>query len=258
MDEGAAGGVGRMSLSDMKIEPLEVNGIKYSVKIHYEKRDNCAVSIRKKAINIRIPSFLGREESSRQLIMMKRWAINKLRENPEKFKPDIQKEYKNGDMLTVGQEEYTLEIELKDKQGSSARIKGKAIQLVISSNLSKEMQSEHISTLLSRCIAKKRIPELKERIDELNKMHFNQPLGRIFFKYNKSNWGSCSSAGNINISTRLLFAPKDVLEYVCVHELAHLIERNHSEKFWSLVEDAIPDYKEKIKWLKENGDKCRF
>ena len=241
-----------MNLSDMKVETLEVNGIKYPVKIHYEKRDNCAVSIRKKAINIRIPSFLGREERSGQLIKLKRWAIDKLRENPEKFKPEIHIEYKNGDILTVDDVEYTLKIELKDKQGSSARVEGKAIQLAISSNLSKEMQNKHISTLLSRCIAKKRIPELKGRIDELNKMHFNQPLGRIFFKHNKSNWGSCSTLGNINISTRLLFAPKDVLEYVCAHELAHLIERNHSERFWRLVEKAVPDYKGKIKWLKEN------
>jgi len=50
----------------------------------------------------------------------------------------------------------------------------------------------------------------------------------------------------------------DVLDYICVHELAHLIEHNHSDRFWSLVERAMPDYKEKEKWLKENRDKCYF
>ena len=71
-------------------------------------------------------------------------------------------------------------------------------------------------------------------------------------------WGSCSEKGNINISTRLLFAPEDVLEYVCIHELAHLIEQNHSEKFWQLVKNAMPNYQEKRKWLKENGDSICF
>jgi len=240
----------------MDVETLEINGIKRPIKIHYEKRNNCRVSIRKKAINIRIPYFLSEEERHRQLTDLKQWAINQLKDNPERFKPEAQKEYKDGDTIAVGDNEYILKIGFKDKLGSSARIEGSAIQLSISSNLSKETHNNHISTLLSRCIAKKRIPELKERIYELNKNHFNQPLNKIFFKHNKSNWGSCSSAGNINISTRLLFAPDDVLEYVCVHELAHLIELNHSKNFWRLVEKAIPDYKKKIKWLKENGDKC--
>ncbi len=242
----------------MDVETLEINGIKRPVKIHYEKRNDCRVSIRKKTINIRIPSFLSEEERHRQLTNLKQWAINQLKDNPERFKPEAQKEYRDGDTIAVGDDEYVLKIGFKDKLGSSARIEGSTIRLSISSNLSKETYNNHISTLLSRCIAKNRIPELKEMIDKLNKNHFNQPLNKIFFKHNKSNWGSCSSAGNINISTRLLFAPDDVLEYVCVHELAHLIEPNHSKNFWRLVEKAIPDYKKKIKWLKENGDKCRF
>jgi len=242
----------------MDVETLEINGIKRLIKIHYEERNDCRVTIRKETINIRISSFLDEEERHRQLRNLKQLAIDRLKENPERFKPDVQKEYKDGDTIVVGNDKYALKIGFKDKQGSSARIDGSVIQLLISSNLSKETQNKHVSTLLSRIIAQKRIPELKERISELNKNHFNQPLNKIFFKHNKSNWGSCSEAGNINISTRLLFAPDDVLEYVCVHELAHPIEPNHSNNFWKLVEKAIPDYKEKIKWLKENGDKCRF
>ena len=77
-------------------------------------------------------------------------------------------------------------------------------------------------------------------------------------KYNHSNWGSCSSKGNINLSTRLLFAPDDVIDYVIIHELAHRIEMNHSPRFWKLVSDAMPDYKEKEKWLKVHGGKLGF
>jgi len=151
-----------------------------------------------------------------------------------------------------------LKLQFAEKAGSSARIEGNAILLSISANLPKETQTSHISALLSRCIASKRLPALKEKMQALNQQHFNLPLNKIFFKHNKSNWGSCSARGNINISTRLLFAPEDVLEYVCIHELAHLKEQNHSESFWSLVENAMPAYKEKVAWLKENGDGCVF
>jgi len=242
----------------MKTENLEVNGNQYLVKIHYENRKNSSVSIRRTNINIRIPSFLDRNEKARELFSMKMWAKKKLLENPKRFKPIPQKEYKDGDKLFVGDEEYTLKIEFKDKRNSSARLQGRTIYLSISSNLSKKQQNEHISSLISRCIGQKRLPKLQQKIEELNEKHFQQNLGKIFFKYNKSNWGSCSHAGNINISTRLLFAPDDILEYVCIHELAHLIEHNHSKRFWALVTQAIPDYKTKETWLKEKGDLCRF
>ena len=77
-------------------------------------------------------------------------------------------------------------------------------------------------------------------------------------KYNKTNWGSRSTKNNINISTRLLFAPKDVQEYVFIHELAHFFEMNHSKRFWDIVGKIMPDYKEKERWLKINNAKCDF
>lgn len=242
----------------METEILEIDGGKYPVKIYYERRSNSRVSIRRTTINIRIPSFLEDKEKNEQLEKMKNWAKGKIIENPEKFRPKQQKEYEDSDIVKINDEEFILRIEFKDKKSSSARLAGNTIKLSISNNLSKEDQNTHISSLISRCIADKRLPKLQEKIYKLNKTHFNQKINRIFFKHNRSNWGSCSNAGNINISTRLLFAPDDILEYVCIHELAHLIEQNHSNKFWALVEKTMPDYKEKERWLKENGKLCEF
>ena len=115
----------------METEILEVNGIDYLVKIHYENRSNSRVSIRRTAINIRIPSFLSREEKANQLSKMKTWAKNKIMKNPEKFRPKPQKEYKNGDILKIGDEEFTLRIEFKEKKGSSARHVGNTIKLSV-------------------------------------------------------------------------------------------------------------------------------
>ena len=222
----------------MRTDPIEINGYKFLVKIHYEIRKNSTASISPKAVNIRIPLNMNREDQFRQLLKMKSWAIKKLGEDFDKFKPKLQKQYNDGDIISIGN--------------------ANNIHLIISSNLSEERKRKHISTLLSRCIARTRLPKLQHKIDELNKLYFNQKMNKVFFKYNKSNWGSCSEDGNINMSTRLLFAPDDILEYVCIHELAHLIEHNHSDRFWKLVENAMPNYKEKINWLKENGHTCSF
>jgi len=65
----------------------------------------------------------------------------------------------------------------------------------------------------------------------------------------KSRWGSCSSKGNLNFSWRLMLADEREIDYVVVHELAHLREMNHSPRFWAVVEAALPDYKERKKSL---------
>jgi len=237
---------------------LEVNGVLYPVKVHYDRRPHCTVTVRQGGINIRIPSSRNRKERSKKLSELKRLVAEKISKDPGRFKHIAQRSYNDGDRLVVGDDEYTLHISYKDKKSSSAVIEGNTIRLLISLNLSPGMRNDHISTLISRCVAQRRIDELRKKVAELNRLHFNQPLKKISFKHNRSNWGSCSRAGNINISTRLLFAPDDVLEYVCVHELAHLIEPNHSSRFWGLVKSAMPDYREKIKWLKENGNRCDF
>jgi predicted metal-dependent hydrolase len=66
-------------------------------------------------------------------------------------------------------------------------------------------------------------------------------------------WGSCSPNGNVNFSWRLVMAPLEIIDYVVVHELAHLLRHDHSGIFWSKVEAILPDYKLRRKWLKDNG-----
>lgn len=67
----------------------------------------------------------------------------------------------------------------------------------------------------------------------------------------KSRWGSCNSKGTIHFTYRLWFAPEPLRDYVVVHELAHLIEMNHSERFWKQVERVMPDYRKRRLLLKE-------
>lgn len=80
------------------------------------------------------------------------------------------------------------------------------------------------------------------------------------FVYNKitiknlvSRWGSCSTKGNLNFNCLLMLTPDYVIDYIVVHELCHLREMNHSEKFWAEVEKIMPDYQRSELWLKQNG-----
>jgi predicted metal-dependent hydrolase len=75
----------------------------------------------------------------------------------------------------------------------------------------------------------------------------------IRIKRMKSRWGSCGPHNDLNINLLLAFAPDSVLEYVVVHELCHIRERNHAPAFWQLVARHLPDYTQQRRWLKANG-----
>lgn len=76
---------------------------------------------------------------------------------------------------------------------------------------------------------------------------------RITLRDTRSRWGSCSNQGGLMYSWRLILAPADVLRYVAAHEVAHLVEMNHSPRFWSTVESVFPDFNTPRRWLRENG-----
>ena len=76
---------------------------------------------------------------------------------------------------------------------------------------------------------------------------------RISVRDTRSRWGSCSSTGRLSFSWRLILAPRHVLDYVCAHEAAHLVEMNHSGRFWALCDGLVEDMNMSRTWLKRNG-----
>lgn len=78
-------------------------------------------------------------------------------------------------------------------------------------------------------------------------------INKITIKNIKTQWGSCSSKNNLNYNYKLFMAPKEVVDYVIAHEVAHLKHKHHKKSFWDLVEQLYPNYKVYRKWLKTNG-----
>ncbi len=85
------------------------------------------------------------------------------------------------------------------------------------------------------------------------------PIPPITLRDPKTRWGSCSLRKTLSLSWRLILAPPDVLDYVAAHEVSHLLEMNHSARFWALVEGILPRYRRQEAWLKKHGrDLHRF
>lgn len=93
---------------------------------------------------------------------------------------------------------------------------------------------------------------IQERVDMFARKN-GFTYKRIRITRAKTRWGSCGPQGSLNFTYRLVMAPLEIIDYVVIHELVHLKVRSHSKTFWSDVEKLMPDYRYRIKWLKDNG-----
>ena len=116
-------------------------------------------------------------------------------------------------------------------------------------------------------------PELfKEKTDKRHKdealrifservAHWSATMGvsynSVRIKDQKSLWGSCSAKGNLNFNWRVIHAPPEVLDYLVIHELSHLLEMNHSSRFWGHVAAWSPDYRSHRRWLRDNSARLK-
>jgi predicted metal-dependent hydrolase len=113
---------------------------------------------------------------------------------------------------------------------------------------------ERVSALVRREISRELLPQLKARVELLNQRHFQASIPKITLRDNLTRWGSCAPDGAISLNFKLLFMPEEVLDYVIIHELAHTRYRSHGPRFWAVVEKALPDHRQRRRWLKDNGN----
>ena len=81
----------------------------------------------------------------------------------------------------------------------------------------------------------------KNRLEFFN-LHYKYKIGRVSIRNQKSRWGSCSRAGNLNFNYRIAIISSQLADYIIVHELCHIGQFNHSKKFWDLVGETMPNY----------------
>lgn len=103
-----------------------------------------------------------------------------------------------------------------------------------------------------RELADRALQDIPQRVRRFS-AQMGVTYGKITIRNQTTRWGSCSSSGNLNFNCLLMLAPEEIRDYVVVHELAHRRHMDHSDAFWQEVMRVLPDYKDRVKWLKENG-----
>ena len=238
---------------------LVYEGVTVPIKVRKERRRNIRYSITGKSINVLIPKGIVLQSIDNILAEVEQWARAEFTKNPSllnRFRVIV---YQNGEFIRVFGKDFKLLIFEENRKGLSGKVvENQYIELRVPKGADQNLLHKAIGQLLSRVLSDFFHKDIVKRVQHYNQTYFQEKIESIRLKNNQSNWGSCSSKKNINLSSRLLFAPTEVLDYVIVHELAHLKEMNHSSRFWKIVRDVMPDYEDKEDWLKEYGHTLKF
>lgn len=237
---------------------VKVGTLDVPVKMIKEKRDSVRIYLGKEEVLIRMPNWLSAEKEAYHRQRLIQWMHDLAQSKEGAFSKYQNADYTTGDTIRFGGQQYTLLIHEKPIKQSTGQLIDAQIVLQLSSLMDARQRSKAIRTLLNKIMARAYLPQIQARVAVLNERFFKQRVRAVELKYLHARWGSCAVDGVLCFSTRLFFAPEDVIDYVIIHELAHLIEHNHSSRFWALVAKAMPDYKQKEAWLKEHGGDCDF
>lgn len=186
------------------------------------------------------------------------WAIKRLEKIDHSTLDPKPKylEFRDQDVLNIMGRGIRIEITQSTGLRSSSRLRNDTIHVKLAPTLSQEDRTASTYSLVRRSITKAMLPIIESHVISLNESNFNFELNRIKIRDQMTRWGSCSKRNKtINLNFRLLLAPQEIMDYVIIHELSHLKHENHSERFWNLVSTAVPEYKERRRWLRDNGNK---
>lgn len=197
---------------------------------------------RDKQVIVRAPEQLT-EQKIHEAVYSKRLLIEKKLNSNQKYVSDfVPKEFVSGESFLYLGTLYPLEV----VENGSAELQFKNKFLIGASN------STTVKQKLFEWYFTKAKEVLVPRIE-----HFAEFMGANHKRINVTNakytWGSCTPNGTLNFNWRLIKAPIDVIDYIVVHELAHLQVPNHSHEFWHIVSVQLPNYEDAKEWLKENG-----
>ena len=152
-----------------------------------------------------------------------------------------------GSVVRLGGQAYTLRFE-EGARGGVREAEDGVLLLTAPSGAEEEARRD---ILRAYCIERARAQMLR-RLEAFAPRIGRSPQ-RVSIREQKTRWGSCSSAGNLNYNWKLVLMPERVMDYVVIHELAHRKEMNHSARFYAVVAQQMPDYKVWRSWLKEHG-----
>lgn len=230
---------------------IVIDGKKIEYKINFSKRKSVSIRILEPyRIEVKAPNGVDVKRIVEFVESKKNWVSKKSKEMELVNYEVYEKKYIDGESTLVFGIEHKLQIIVKsDIKTNSATLHNNILCIVTNDD-----SAEYIKFMLENLYRKLTYNEIFQSVKKLQPL-FTQVPTQIKVKEQKRRWGSCTGKDALLFNWRLSMCPKEVIEYVVLHEMCHMVHKNHSKNYWDLVFKLMPNYKEKELWLKENAHK---
>jgi predicted metal-dependent hydrolase len=223
----------------------------FEFKIVRSKRKSIAIHIVQQGVEVRIPNKVSNDFAVKFLMSKQKWVKIKLNEQQQinKALPKVS----IGESILWKGKLHVITYQVAQK---TQLIKGDKTFIVCASTIPSEQKLLNLFELFFKQQAKEYLTELTINIAQ--DMAVSSKLSEVRFRRTKSKWGHCTSKGNIQFNWLVMGAPVEVINYLVIHEVAHLTYPNHQASFWQRVQYYCSNYKMHDKWLKDNGFKLSW
>lgn len=214
------------------------------------RRKSISIVVRRGKVKVMAPVFVPGFHIKQFVASKSAWVLEKLQAQQDWADAHTQKQFIHGeDFLYLGEQ---LQLQLRVAGKNSVSLQGEQLQVVISSRVKAENQQSHVKKLVKDWYKQTLAEYLETQTRYYAKLMGVAPASVSVRSYTRR-WGSCSAKGTVTFNLLLMMAPKWVIDYVIVHELAHLVHLNHSARFWALVERYYPEHKAAKQYLKDHA-----
>jgi len=222
---------------------------KIEYNVIYSKRKTLEISIKAPdIITVRAPIYLSEEQVEKSVRNKSKWIMEKLEILSKVDITPIKKEYVEGEEFMYRGENYLLRTVIDEKL-KKPEVKLYEDKLIITMP---RQDKQTIKDAIWSWYKQEAKMTIADRVEYYSR-YFNLKPNNIKIKAQKARWGSCTYKNDLAFNYKLIMAPPHVLDYVVVHEMCHMEHKDHSKNFWNRVSSIMPDYKDRRKWLKENG-----
>jgi len=220
--------------------------IKYSLKRSRKRKRTISLQIGPNSeVTIHAPHYTPITEINRFIREKQNWIDKAIKRQAALQVSSREKSYRSGEIFFYLGQPYPLEAYFEPLENEGVMFWDN--RFFLNSPENEDLKKHYFVSWYK----KKARSYLSGRVDYYSGM-LKLTAGSVRITSAETRWGSCSQVNRLSFSFRLIMAPPAVVDYVVVHELMHIREKNHSSKFWALVIEVIPDYKNHRRWLRDH------
>ncbi|MFW6286270.1 MAG: M48 family metallopeptidase [Nanoarchaeota archaeon] len=221
---------------------ITINNVDYKIEVLHIKKKNSSVSLKEKKLIFRLSNSLNYNNQQKHFSQLLKKITLNISKKPQIEQINISNVLEKM-FFMFANEKYNIKYVKYNKR----------IKLIDNTfYINPKIDSDTLDKNISKLLIYKYTKRIQKYIKKINQETYNFKINDITIKNLKSKWGHCTQNNSIMINLKLLNAPIEILNYVIIHELAHIKHKNHSQKYWLEVEKFCPNYKKLRKILKNS------